>query len=63
MIGARPEAGLGDPRFDEIATRLRVTIFRERVARPCLGDTGQAIVDALSDGDSRLTSEVDGAMN
>jgi ATP-dependent DNA helicase RecG len=58
MIGACREAGLADPRLEEIATRFRVTIFAEPFARPSLDDTDQAIVDALSEGEGRLTSEI-----
>ena len=58
MMAACRDAGLADPRLEEIATRFRVTIFTERVTRPALDDTDQAIVDALSDGTGRLTSEI-----
>lgn len=58
MIAACHEAGLADPRFEEIATRFRVTIFTEQVTRPALDDTDRAIVDALSEGVGRLTSEI-----
>jgi hypothetical protein len=50
MTAACREAGLADPRLEEIATRFRVTIFTSRVNRPTLDDTDQAIVDGLSDG-------------
>ena len=58
MMAACGEAGLDAPRFEEIATRFRVTIFTARVNRPTLDDTDQAIADALSDGTGRLTSEI-----
>ena len=58
MIAACRDAGLADPRLEEIATRFRVTIFTQRVNRPALDDTDQAIVDALSDGVGRLTSQI-----
>jgi predicted HTH transcriptional regulator len=58
MIAACREAGLADPRFEEIATRFRVTIRSEPVRQPALDDTDQAIVDVLSDGTGRLTSEI-----
>lgn len=58
MTSACRDAGLPPPRFEEVATRFRVTIFTERVARPSLDKTDQAIVDALSDGEGRLTSEI-----
>ncbi|MEJ7809502.1 MAG: ATP-binding protein [Gemmatimonadaceae bacterium] len=58
MFAACRNAGLADPRFEEIATRFRVTIFSERISRPALDQTDQTIVDALSDGGGRLTSEI-----
>lgn len=58
MIGGCHEAGLRDPRFDEIATRFRAMPFTERLGRLSLDGTDQAIVDALSDDESRLTSEL-----
>jgi len=58
MTAACREAGLPDPRLEEVATRFRVTIFTQPVSRPALDDTDQAIVDALSDGSGRLTSEI-----
>jgi predicted ArsR family transcriptional regulator len=58
MTAACREAGLADPRLEEIATRLRVTIFASHVHRPSLDDTDQAIVDGLSDGKGKLTSEI-----
>ena len=58
MTGACRDAGLPDPRLEEIATRFRVTIFTTQVNRPTLDDTDQAIVDGLSDGEGKLTSEI-----
>lgn len=58
MIAACREAGLPSPRFEEIATRFRVTIYTERVSRPSVDTTDQTILDALSDGEGRLTSEI-----
>lgn len=58
MTAACRDAGLADPRLEEIATRFRVTIFTEQVSRPALDDTDQAIVDALSGGEGKLTSEI-----
>lgn len=58
MIAACREAGLPPPRFEEIATRFRVTIYTERVSRPSVDTTDQTILDALSDGEGRLTSEI-----
>jgi predicted HTH transcriptional regulator len=58
MIGACRESGLGDPRFEEIATRFRVSLFTERVGRPSLDETDRAIVGALAGGKGQLTSEI-----
>jgi predicted HTH transcriptional regulator len=58
MTGACREAGLAPPRFEEIATRFRVTIFTERVARPSLDETDQAIIAALAGSNGLLTSEI-----
>ncbi len=58
MVAVCREAGLAPPRFEEIAMRFRVTIYSARVARPALDDTDQVIVDALSDGEGRSTSEI-----
>jgi ATP-dependent DNA helicase RecG len=58
MSAACRDAGLVDPRLEEIATRFRVTIFTAQVSHPVLDDTDQAIVEALSDGDGKLTSEI-----
>lgn len=58
MISACREAGLPDPVFEEVATRFRVTLRLERVNRPTLDETDQTILDVLSDGSGRLTSEL-----
>ena len=58
MIGACQESGLADPRFEEIATRFRVTLFTEHVGRPSLGETDRAIMGALAGGKGLLTSEI-----
>ena len=58
MTGACRGAGLADPQLEEIATRFRVTIFTQPVSRPALDDIDQRIVDAMSDGGGRLTSEI-----
>ena len=58
MTAACREAGLPDPMFEEIATRFRATIFTSQVNPPTLDDTDQAIVDRLSDGQGKLTSEI-----
>ena len=58
MMAACRAAGLAPPRFEEIATRFRVTIFTESITRPVVDGTDQAILDTLSDGKGRLTSEI-----
>jgi ATP-dependent DNA helicase RecG len=58
MVSACRDAGLDAPRFEEIATRFRVTLFTRQVHRLALDDTNQKIVDALLDGTGRLTSEI-----
>lgn len=58
MTPACREMGLAPPRFEEIAVRFRVTLFTERVARPALDETDQAIVEALAGGKGLLTSEI-----
>jgi DNA-binding transcriptional ArsR family regulator len=58
MAGACREMGLAPPRFEEIAARFRVTLPTGRVGRPALGETDQAIFDALAGGKGLLTSEI-----
>lgn len=58
MLTACREAGLPDPTFEEVATRFRVTIRLERVSRPALDASDQAILATLSDGSGKLTSEL-----
>ena len=58
MTAACRGAGLPDPRLEEIATRFRVTIFTTQVNRPTLDDTDQTIMDGLSDGEGKMTSEI-----
>ena len=58
MTAACREAGLAAPKLEEIATRFRVTISPAMVNHPTLDDTDQAIVDGLSDGAGKVTSEI-----
>lgn len=58
MTAACRDAGLPAPVFEEIGTRFRVTISTQRVGRPTLDETDQAILDALAGGAGRLTSEI-----
>lgn len=57
MIDACSDGGLAPPRFEKLAARFRVTIDTARVSRRSLDETDQAIIDELSDGKSKLTSE------
>jgi predicted HTH transcriptional regulator len=58
MTRACREAGLGPPQFEEIATRFRVTISTERVGRPLLDETDQAILGTLAGDTGLLTNEI-----
>lgn len=58
MTSACREAGLPDPQFAEIANRFRVTIFSTPTRQPDVDPTDQQILQALSDGSGRLTSEI-----
>jgi ATP-dependent DNA helicase RecG len=58
MIAACREAGLSPPQFEELATRFRVTLHMARIGPLQLDETDQAIVDALSGGVGRSTSEI-----
>jgi len=58
MTAACREAGLAPPVFEEIATRFRVTVSTERVSRPALDRTDEAILNALAGGKGLLTSEI-----
>lgn len=58
MTNACREMGLGPPRFEEIATRFRVTVFTERIGQPALDEKDQAIVEVLAGGKGLVTSEI-----
>jgi predicted HTH transcriptional regulator len=58
MTSACREMGLGPPRFEEVATRFRVTLFTERVGRPALDEKDRAIVEALTGGKGLVTSDI-----
>jgi ATP-dependent DNA helicase RecG len=62
MMAACRDAGLPPPRFEELATRFRVTLHTTRTTRPSLDETDQGIMDALSDGQGRTTSEIAAAI-
>jgi predicted HTH transcriptional regulator len=63
MTEACRELGLAPPRFEELATRFRVTLFTGRVGRPALDETDRAIVEALAGGKGLLTSEIAAAIS
>jgi hypothetical protein len=54
MVAATREAGLAPPMFEELATRLRVTIATARVGRPVLDETDQASLAGFAGGRGRL---------
>lgn len=58
MTAACRDAGLAAPVFEEVGTRFRVTISTQRIGRPTLDETDQAILDALAGDAGRLTSEI-----
>ncbi len=58
MTSACVESGLAAPVFEELATRFRVTLATERVARPTLDQADQTILATLAGGKGRLTSEI-----
>lgn len=58
MTSACREMGLAPPRFEELATRFRVTLSTERVGPPSLDERDRTILDALANDESWLTSEI-----
>ncbi|MBI2314388.1 MAG: winged helix-turn-helix transcriptional regulator [Betaproteobacteria bacterium] len=58
MTAACRDAGLAAPVLEEIGTRFRVTLSMARTGTPTIEATDQAILDALSGGAGRLTSEI-----
>ena len=58
MTSACRKMGLGPPRFEEIATRFRVTIFTARISRPALDEKDRTILDALAGDEGLLTSQI-----
>ena len=57
MISACQQAGLAPPVWEEIGTRLRVTIPMERVSDASVDSIDQAVLNLLSTGD-RTTREI-----
>ena len=62
MSAACRDTGLPAPVFEELATRFRVTLATERVGRPVLDETDQAILARLAGGKGGLTSEIAAAI-
>jgi len=62
MTAACRAAGLGSPVFEELATRIRVTIPTTRVGPAVVDETDQAIIESLSSGQGRATSEIAAAI-
>ncbi len=58
MTSACRDAGLAAPKFEELATRFRVTFVTARVRRPTLDDIDQAILANLGESDGLSTSEI-----
>ncbi len=59
MNAAYREAGIEEPRFEEIGMRFRVTLGRSSAARPQpMDDTDRAIIGALSAGTGMTTAAV-----
>jgi ATP-dependent DNA helicase RecG len=58
MTAACRDAGLAAPVLEEIGTRFRLTLRLERVGRPSLDETEEAILRLLRDGRGHLTSEI-----
>ena len=50
------DAGLPDPLFEELGVCFRVTLFSEQTARPRLDDTNEAIVTALDQAPTGLST-------
>ncbi|MBI5837485.1 MAG: putative DNA binding domain-containing protein [Candidatus Eisenbacteria bacterium] len=58
MSAACRDAGLAPPKFEEIATRFRVTIETTRSGHPVLDKTDEGILACLRGGKASLTSEI-----
>jgi predicted HTH transcriptional regulator len=58
MAAACRDAGLAAPVLEEIGTRFRVTLRFDRIGRPALDETEDAILRLLRDGRGHLTSEI-----
>jgi len=58
MIAACKDSGLASPVWEEIGSRLRVTIHSEQVGRVTADSTDKAIIKPLDEGDGLGTSEI-----
>lgn len=58
MIAACTDAGLPAPRFEEIGTRFRVTIYAQQVSPPTLDETDKEILEELAEGKGLSTKEL-----
>ena len=58
MTAACRDAGLAAPVFEELGTRFRITISPQRIGRPALDETDEAILGELAGGGGRLTNEI-----
>ncbi len=56
MVEACREAGVPDPKLEEIGGRFRVTIYSRQILAPSLDDTSEAIVRALDESPQGLST-------
>lgn len=62
IISTCREAGLSDPKFEELGTRFRVTIHTIRKAQPTADSTDQRILELLEVGEGLATQEIASAI-
>jgi predicted HTH transcriptional regulator len=58
MLSACREAGLPEPRFEEVGWHFRVTLSKERTQRKSADPVEQALLQFLSDGAGHTTAEI-----
>jgi predicted HTH transcriptional regulator len=58
MIAACKDSGLASPVWEEIGSRLRVTLYTEQTGKVTADSTDTAIIKLLDDGDGLSTSEI-----
>lgn len=63
IIDSCRESGFAEPRFEEIGTHFRVTIFTQPIKKPQLNETDQAIINVLKKSDGLSTKEIAAAIN